>query len=48
MLQGATTYASFTYLIDMFTGKGSKGGRRRQSDGTMIDEQFEFKDQPVY
>lgn len=47
MVQGAATYASFTYLLDVFFGTG--GSKRRQlPDGTMVDDQFEFKDEPVY
>lgn len=49
MVQGAATYASFTYLIDVFFGTTGGGNKRRQlPDGTMIDDQFEFKDEPVY
>lgn len=48
MVQGAATYASFTYLLDVFFGTGGGKRRRQLPDGTMIDDQFEFKDEPVY
>ena len=44
MLQGATTYASFTYVLDIFFGtKGSQFG----PDGTMIDDQFQYTEQEL-
>jgi len=48
MLQGAATYASFTYLMDTFFGTGGGSKKSQLPDGTMIDDQFEFKDEPVY
>ena len=37
MVQGAATYAGFTYMLDVFLGPG------RQADR----DEFEFKDQPI-
>lgn len=48
MVQGAATYASFTYLLDVFFGTGGGAKRRQLPDGSMVDDQFEFKDEPVY
>jgi hypothetical protein len=39
MLQGASTYASFTYIIDsVFGGTGTKKG---------VDKDFQFTDAPI-
>ena len=43
MLQGATTYASFTYMLDVFFG--TKGGRNK--DGVFIDDQFQYQEQQL-
>mmetsp|Transcript_13380 Transcript_13380/g.29044 ORF Transcript_13380/g.29044 Transcript_13380/m.29044 type:complete len:346 (-) Transcript_13380:84-1121(-) len=44
MVQGASMYASFTYVLDVFFGtKGSKVG----PDGTLIDDQFQYTEQEL-
>lgn len=43
MLQGATTYASFTYMLDVFFG--TKGGSNK--DGVFIDDQFQYQEQQL-
>jgi hypothetical protein len=41
MLQGATTYASFTYMLDVFFG--TKGDRNKD----FIDDQFQYQEQQL-
>ena len=43
MAQGAMTYASFTYMLDVFFG--TKGGR--SGDGTFVDDQFQYREQEL-
>jgi import inner membrane translocase subunit TIM22 len=44
MVQGASMYASFSYVLDVFFGtKGSKVG----PDGTLIDDQFQYTEQEL-
>jgi len=45
MAQGAMTYASFTYMLDVFFG--TKGGSGRNGDGTFIDDQFQYQEQEL-
>ena len=43
MAQGAMTYASFTYMLDVFFG--TKGGR--SGGGTFVDDQFQYREQEL-
>jgi len=42
MVQGAATYAGFTYMIDVVFGGGGKG-----ADGGVEGGEFDFKDTPI-
>ena len=46
MLQGATTYASFTYMLDVFFG--TSGGRGRNRAGpAYVDDQFDYQEEQL-